>query len=331
MEKIIDFSSDFLLTYGRTAIKETSLLLGWPGSGFCFAFTGTEFRIKFGKFDSDRHFYFKISVDKISQTHCVCATDQIIILRGLSNALHQVKVTRITESINLTEVSQVTICGDDISFSRNVSFPTLKFEFIGDSLTAGFGNMSEPDAGIYRASEQDLTFGYTYLTATGLKADGRYICCSGKGIFNNWDGSKENRIPDFYTKQFIGSDEDHDFSSWRPNIIFINAGTNDITAQTDPNDFKKAYIDFIEKVHKLNPQSRLVCIHGMTTDKFEETFEEIESTLKDSNSDRDLRIEFIKFKPITKEFCGALGHPNSKAHSRFARDLIKTIKRILPR
>ncbi|MBE6648969.1 MAG: hypothetical protein E7614_05560 [Ruminococcaceae bacterium] len=327
MEKNINFLSDYVLTFGRTFLKESSLLLGWPGSGFCFTFEGTEARIIFGKFKSERHFYFNVSVDKQKQTHCVCTDDQIVIIRGLSQGVHQIRVTKVTECMDRAEISGITISGNVAEFITPDPLPSLKFEFIGDSLTAGFGNMSEPDAGIYRASEQDITFGYSYLTASFYNADARYICCSGKGIFNNWDGSKENRIPDFYDKEYIGSSIAHDFSSWQPDYIFINAGSNDITAKTDPEDFRKAFIDFVKKVHALNPLAFIICIHGTTKDTFSDVF----STIQDELKKEKLKIEFIKFKTISPTQYGALGHPNSNAHAHLARSLIKSLKKIIHR
>ncbi len=329
MEKNIDFSSRDIVKFGRTETEDGSLFLRWPGSGFCFMFYGTELRIKFGAFNSERHFYFQIIVDKAKQTHCVCSDDQIIVIRGLSQDMHQVRVTKITECMQSVIVKEITICGDEPKFTACAYSPDLKFEFIGDSLTAGFGNMSEPDAGIYRASEQDITFGYSYLIASKFNAEGRYICCSGKGIFNNWDGSKENRITDFYDKKYIGSTELHDFKTWQPDIVFINAGTNDITAKTSPEDFKPAFLEFVSKVHNLNPDAFIICIHGLTTDTYAQAFEEIEEELRENIPKNSLRIEFVKFNPISEELYGALGHPNSKAHAHFARDLIKVVKKVI--
>ena len=329
MEKIINFSAAEILKLGRTELKEDRLLLGWPGSGFCFSFFGTELRIKFGDFNSERHFYFQITIDKLKQTHCVSASDQIVIIRGLTPSLHHVKLIKITECMQKVEIKELVACGDNVYFESYSPFSNLKFEFVGDSLTAGFGNMSEPDAGIYRASEQDLTYGYSFLTASKFNADSRYICCSGKGIFNNWDGSKENRITDFYDKTYIGEEEIYDFKSWRPDVIFLNAGTNDITAKTDPKDFKPAYISFINKLWELNPSSSIICIHGLTTNTFEETFDEIEAEFKGQQNKNSKKIEFIKFNPIPAELYGALGHPNSKAHAHFAREVIKVVKKTI--
>ena len=329
MEKTTNFISDRISLFGRTNTENGSLLLGWTGSGFAYSFFGTETRIKFGKFNSERHFYFQISVDGRKETHCICTSDQIIVIRGLPLKAHNIKVTKITECMQKAEVKEIVICGETIGFLDPPVLPDLRFEFIGDSLTAGFGNMSEPDANEYRASEQDLTYGYSYLTATKFRADGRYICCSGKGIFNNWDGSKENRITDFYDKTYIGEEALHDFSTWQPHVIFINAGTNDITAKTDPKDFKEAYISFVKKVHSLNPKSYIVCIHNVTTDAFSKTFKEIEKEFKKDPKSFYATIEFVKFVPVTEDLYGALGHPNSSAHARLAREILRPIKRII--
>ncbi len=331
MEKSINFSSELIQPIGRFILKNTSLVLGWPGSGFAFSFIGEEVRIKFGKFESERHFYFKIHIDKMIQTHCVSASDQVVVIRGLSDGVHKVKVIKITECMQQVEIASITACGTKSEFVPTETTHRLKFEFIGDSLTAGFGNMSDPDAGVYRESEQDVTYAYAYLTTETLKAEGRYICCSGKGVFNNWDGTKHDLIPVFYERKYITVDEPHDFSTWSPDIVFINAGTNDITAQTDPEDFKKAYIAFVKRVHELNPDSLIICLHGMTTDKFANAFEEIKAELKNTFFENPLKIEFVKFKPITEEYYGALWHPNMKANARFARELVKFVKRLIPR
>lgn len=333
IEKTIDFSSQYVSIMGRTMKNGDSLVLGWPGSGFYFDFEGAELRIKFGNFDSERHFYFKITIDKLSQTHCVCASGQVIIIRGIGAGIHKAKVTKLSECMQQAEVESITVCGEKAEFYEPDNSPKLKFEFIGDSLTAGFGNMSTAEAGVYRESEQDMSYAFAHLTAESFKADGRYICCSGKGVFNNWDGTKHDLIPVFYERKYITVDEPHDFSSWIPDIIFINAGTNDATANTDPKVFKNAYIDFVNRVHQLNPSSTIVCIHGMTTDKLAGAFEEIKEHFKSLKEDKssDMKIEFIKFVPITEEYYGALWHPNMKANAKFAREVIKVVKRLLPR
>ncbi len=327
MEKTVNFTSTLISLMGRTEINGSSLILGWQGSGFFFDFEGRELRIKFGNFNSERHFYFRINIDKTSQTHCVCTSGQVIVIRGLTEGIHHAKVIKLTESSSEAEVSEITISGEKAEFHQSLEEQKPRFEFIGDSLTAGFGNMTTSETSIYREYQQDMTYAYAYLTSENFKADGRYICCSGKGIFNNWDGTKNDLIPLFYEKKYITKDEKHDFSSWTPDIIFINAGTNDITANTDPKDFKKAYIDFVNRVHQLNPTSVILCIHGMTTDKYADTFEELKHHFKNA----DFQIDFVKFAPIPEEYYGALGHPNMVANKLFARELIKVTKRLLPR
>lgn len=80
----------------------------------------------------------------------------------------------------------------------------LKIEFIGDSITCGYGVDDEDKEHHFKTSTEDVTKAYAYKTAKALNADYSMVSISGYGIISGYtdDGKKksEQTIPQYYDK-----------------------------------------------------------------------------------------------------------------------------------
>nr|WP_229523208.1 hypothetical protein [Paenibacillus farraposensis] len=94
---------------------------------------------------------------------------------------------------------------------------------------------------------------YTAITATALNADYRVLSQSGWGVLTSWGNNPHGNIPAYYEQvggmltgkrdEALGALSDHDFTSWRPDVVVVNLGTNDggafySPAWTDPTSGK---------------------------------------------------------------------------------------------
>lgn len=82
--------------------------------------------------------------------------------------------------------------------------PSRRIEFIGDSITCGFGVTGQPYAvtgkpGRFLTEEEDVTKTYAGITAAYFGADARYIAASGRGVcHNHTDGGDSLLIPHLF-------------------------------------------------------------------------------------------------------------------------------------
>ena len=156
----------------------------------------------------------------------------------------------------------------------------LKLEFIGDSITCGYGIDDEDENYHFQTATEDATRAYAYKTAMALDADYSLVSYSGHGIISGYTENGQrletHKVPDVYEKLgktygsangYIDLSEPWDFSNYVPDYIIINLGTNDSSYTEEiperMEEFTAAYIEFLKMVRRNNPASHLVCALGV--------------------------------------------------------------------
>ena len=155
-----------------------------------------------------------------------------------------------------------------------------KIEFIGDSITCGYaidGNAGQT----FSTALEDVQKTYAAYVARALEADACYTCFSGFGIISGYtgDGVRNTQclVPDWYEKvgycdaPVPGHDRvnayDWDFSSFVPDTVVINLGTNDFSYtganEEKQNFYRDEYVKFLKTVRRRNPNARIVCMLGI--------------------------------------------------------------------
>ncbi len=187
-----------------------------------------------------------------------------------------VKIIKLSESTNST----FGIAGIGVVSENGIS-PTpakdLKIEFIGDSITCGYGVDDEDKNHHFSTMTEDATRAYAYKTAMNLNADYSLVSYSGHGVVSGYtDNGKintSNLVPPVYEQicKSYGSANGYfdpatpwDFSKFVPDYIVINLGTNDSSYITKENinEFIDAYVAFLKQVRSLNPDSYILCTIG---------------------------------------------------------------------
>ncbi len=188
----------------------------------------------------------------------------------------------------------------------------LLIEFLGDSITAGMGNLCAngvDDAG--NALYQDGTKTYAYLTAQELNTDVNVIARSGIGIAA---GHTEFVMSEYFAADSYYRDVTKPFTPVRvPDIVVINLGTNDAGYNVATKELKTRVIELVNLVRNTyEKEVTIVWVHGMMS---EGKWSVINEALEEEFGGESGGIYSFE-GPLNRE--GGANHPNEIGHQHCA-------------
>ena len=344
-------TEEFVRVIGRTMQAKDTLWLVHSGTGMEFTFTGTQATIKL-KPDSSfmtRNNQARVAiyvngervvddmVDKMEKAYTVCESD--------TPKEYTVRVVKLSEAPYSTfGISSVdATCIGDIKPTEHKD--TL-IEFVGDSITCGYGVDDLDSSHHFSTTTEDATKTYAYKTAEKLGADYSLVSFSGYGIISGYsgDGKKqaEQLVPDFYSKMgnsggtylgdFIAQETDWDFTKRQPDVIVINLGTNDASyVKNDAakkQEFTAEYINFLKQIREKNPDAVIFATLGiMGADLYSCVEDAVEQYVKET---ADSKVHAMKFDAQSMaDGIAADWHPSEKTHEKAAEKLAKKIKGVM--
>ena len=349
-ETVYKATEDNVKLLGRTYFDTDRLYCAHSGTGIEFTFTGTKCSITVaGDDNSDTLLSDKARVgiyvngervidDMINSKESVYTVFE-------SDTPKQATVTL----IKLSEAPMSTIAITDICVTGSAIKPTadkdILIEFIGDSITCGYG-VDDPDQyhGFSTATE-DVTKAFAYKTAGALDADYSMVAFSGYGIITGYsDGESrdaERQVPRYYTKlgyswaangDFLPSQVEWDFSKRQPDIIVINLGTNDDSytknIEARQEEFSAAYAEFLKTVRANNPNAKIVCTLGIMGDRlFDYVRKAVDSYTAETG---DSNISTLKFDvQESEDGYSANWHPSEITHDKASQKLTEYLKTLI--
>lgn len=214
-------------------------------------------------------------------------------------------------------------------------------EFIGDSITCGYGVEDNDPMHHFTTFTENATRAYAYLLAKKLDMDYTMVSYSGFGIYSGWtdDPTTINGqyiLPNYYdkvcfnwnTKRFEEREWDH--STYNPNLIIINLGTNDASYCID-DERKQSYVDyyvnFLDKVHTTHPDAYILMTVGLMTggDALWESLDKACNIYKEKSGNQKVSSFHIAHQTEAEGY-GADYHPSIASQVRAADDLFAHIK-----
>lgn len=223
-------------TLGRVQKLSSGLCCDHSGTGFemCAVFeSDIEIALSATKEkDGCDSVYFTVYVDgeRLGDRYVVSVGEQILKLEmPCDGNAHTLRIVKETESnYNLCKVSAIGFSGELLPPPKNKS---KYVEYIGDSLSCGMGLLGKKGVEWPQTSRwEDVTRGYTYMSAQSLDVDYSIISESGIGLAGSWF----DPLFDFYSAWSYKRDkgEKYDFSRV-PDLIIINLVTNDFYLNCD--------------------------------------------------------------------------------------------------
>jgi lysophospholipase L1-like esterase len=338
MVQNIPITADNAKLQSRTVMKDDVLWLVQSGSAAEFTVSGRNASLTLAGSSGINNFDPRYAVyvdDKMICDEIMTDSDVTVSLWNGEDKTATVKVILLSEAIyGGIGIRSLDVESDSAQPVAPTDKKTLSIEFIGDSITCGYGVESKPSDS-FSTSTENFTKSYAYLTAKELDADYTTCCYSGYGIVSGYsaDGTKDGKrlLPDCYglTSDYKDYATDWDFSE-ECDVIVINLGTNDMNyVAADPeahgNEFVEGYKAFLQNVRKKRPDSYIICTMGTMGGK--DIYELIERAVSEYG-DEKITTYFSQTHTM-RDGMGADGHPSKKTQQYSADVLAEKIRNVL--
>jgi hypothetical protein len=327
-------ANDNSISYvGRFAFsKDMNAVSDWPGTYFRCRFTGQTLGLLL---DGPSGAQFNVFIDgKQVKTISCMPNDTIWISRNLSDEEHRLVVYRRTEAFLGKAVFKGIIIDAKAKVLRWIDLPSHKIEFIGNSITCGYGveGASRHDRFLPETENNYLT--YAAVTSRSLDADYFIIAHSGLGIVRHYGDSlkvsTDPQMPVKYLRTFDGTDSlKWDFKSWKPDVVVVNLGTNDFSTQPYPDKevFQSEYTNLIHRIRNNYGKIPVFCVCGpLIGDPCLSYIKEVTDNVRVNEKDDNLFfVEVPKAMLNSDEDYGSDEHPSVKGQQKIADVLISAL------
>lgn len=312
--------------YGRIQKTDVDLPRFWsPGVYIKARFTGDDcsFFLNDQELYGNVHNYLEVIVDGKPYRFQTKFASNKITLHGLSNDAHTITICKDTESGN----GYLEFAGIECKKLLQLpAKPAEKIEFIGNSITCGFGaDTSEIGCAKGQWYDQHNAFmAYGPLTARALNAQWELTSVSGIGMIHSCCGM-EILMPQVYDKIDLRDDSiPYDFNAYVPDIVTICLGQND--GIQDSTAFCSAYVDFVKTVRGKYAKAKIILLSSPMADaKLRAVLKNYLISIDDyfhQHGDKNV-YQYIFEKQYNH---GCMSHPDLKEHREIADLLIHFIK-----
>ena len=218
----------------------------------------------------------------------------------------------------------------------------LKLEFIGDSITCGYGIEGVWEKDTFTTQQERPDKAYAFLTAKALGAQVQLCSWSGIGLISNYVDPATVNLPDTnwlmqanwpYTDKSLSlrlglEPEVWDGSRYEPDVLVIHLGTNDLSWVRGLEERRLEYVaqlrQLIEAVHRRSPKAKIVCCLGLMGEALNDSVREAVELFK-----KDFPKSCAEFFPFTQQLesdgIGADWHPSAVTHKKAAEKLTNNL------
>ncbi len=340
-------SAENVKIIGRAKYIDSDYLwFGATGAGVEFTFDGRYAEIDFNAdgngYSTDNPIRYRYFVDGNAPVYdLVTEKETQLKIDGVENGTHTVRFEKVSESENGTmRITEIKADAENIAPAADKSH---KIEFIGDSITCGYGVDGEYGKDTFTTKNEDGTKTYAYKASQILDADYSMFSFSGFGVYSGYpDGGKRNTtstIEQYYESLGMSwwsdyqwdhqlKDEAWDFEQFTPELVVINLGTNDNSYRNAAKDvenktdidplFVDAYVSLLKKVRSCNPDAEILCTYGIMGDEIKELIQKAADNYYSETGDDKINVFFFPVQDQEKDGVAVDWHPSDLTHSKDA-------------
>jgi len=256
-------------TSGRVEFTEEGhVLLGYSGTRLRLAFEGeSSVTVKLRSVGQSNWLNVYLDGQRLRKLEITREWQMIQLVDKSSAGLHTLELVKATEGYEGNiEIAQVLLT-DHASLQAWPNPETRRIEFIGDSITCGYGIEADNRDAHWSPSTENFCDNYAWLTAQALQADYLVVARSGIGMRRNYNGPRignQENLPFLYERTFFNQPTPlWEPTRFTPDVVCINLGTNDFsTTGVEPAAFEAAYAAFVQRILSQYDQAKIVCLLG---------------------------------------------------------------------
>lgn len=319
----------------------------FPGIQIVASFEGTSLRMM----AKPRSGYFEAQIDQAEPFKVAFRGERdsvVTLATALPNGVHTVKLMYAIEGYEFFPEFWGFVLDEGKKLVETPALPSRKIEFIGNSITCGYGNEGlKKEEGFDYATENHY-YSYASITARNLEAQHWVVARSGIGAYRNYAGPKtgnpeSNMLAQYeyvgyawkpelrQTPTFLS--EKWDFSRYQPDVVCINLGTNDLsTPNYDLDLLKQNYQQLLKMVRQHNPQAKVVFLTGtmLYNKELELQKQLLDEIAAEAKKAGDKEVYRFDMTPISgDEFYGNDFHPNIYEDEKMAAELTAYLRSLM--
>jgi lysophospholipase L1-like esterase len=334
--QVVPANHEYIRVVGRTDFSNPlELKFDWSGVYIQFSFIGTSCSIKMN--DTGRN-YYNVFVDDLDSRTIDVKSDTILLLASnLKNKTHKVQIYKRTEGTQGIATFKGLLISEKGKMLPWEDVPKRKIEFIGNSITCGYGTEGKMKTERWSPSTENNYLSHAAITARAFKADYHITAHSGMGVVRNY-GFKEKvspkAMPDKFDQVYDEKEQPQwDFKLWKPDAIVINLGTNDFSTQPHPD--KEVFIDgyqhLIKAIYSQYGELPVFCVVGPMINEpcYSYVKEMVENLRTAQNMKKVYFIGIPGYLLNSEKDLGSDYHPNYSGQRKMAAYAIPVISSVL--
>jgi lysophospholipase L1-like esterase len=309
----------------------------FPGTQINARFTGTSLRL----WCKPKSGYFVAQVDEGEPFKVAFTGDRgsvVTVATALPKGDHTVRLMYVIEGYELKPDFRGLILDSDACLLPPPPLPERTIEFIGNSITCGYGNEAMVPSDHFEYATENHYLGYAQLTCRALGAYAHVVARSGIGVYRCYNGPKTGSPDNVMTTEYeytnlYDRSERWDFSRFQPQVVCINLGTNDLSTNNyDVKLLKAAYKRFHRQVRDHNPKAKIVflcgsMLGGKELDIAKRTMNEVVDEARHSGDTAVYRFDFTPANGSLKYV--ADWHPSVWQHQLMAAELTAYLRTLM--
>lgn len=302
------------LVGGRVMSDQDGFTYQWPGTYMETAFTGSEVFFRVGPGDVILH----VVVDGKPDATLAKPAPGFYRIGDLPAGNHTVRLEVATES----QAGPNHFGGFFLSAGETPASDRAherQIEFIGDSHTVGYGNISQSRVctvdQVWATTDDTQALGAQ--TAHHYGADYRINAISGRGIVRNYDGFPADTLPEAYPYLLFDKKALDTDATWQPRVVVIALGTNDFSTPLKPEekwknreslhaDYEKTYVSFVRSLRQRYHNAYFVLwATDLANGEIADEVAKVTAQLKQAG---ETRVSFVKVAGL--QMTGCHSHPS---------------------
>jgi len=319
----------------------------FPGIQIMASFEGTSLRMM----AKPQSGYFMAQIDQAEPFKVAFRGERdsvVTLATALPEGRHFVHLMYIIEGYEFFPEFWGFVLDKDRHLVEAPRFPDRKIEFIGNSITCGYGNEGLDKFEHFDYATENHYYSYASIAARNLEAQHWVVARSGIGAYRNYDGPKtgnpESCMPVQY--EYTGYawkpelrqetsflSEKWDFSRYQPDVVCINLGTNDLSTNNyDLNLLKQGYKKLLKMVRQHNPMAKIVFLTGsmLYNQELQEACQLLNEIAAEAQAAGDKEVYRFDMAPISgEEFYGNDYHPNVYQDEKMAVELTAYLRDLM--